>query len=131
MSQVTAEQAAEQIGRVYAIWAKAIGGEVKDPTFFDRHVDDGWWCVEYRGARRRKDEYRKFISSIASYRQEMQQLDARMVSEDLALVTGVYRANAELVTGEKLINSIIFTALWQLRDGVWVTLMHHTTRLPD
>lgn len=130
MSQVTAEQASEQIRQVYKIWTEAVGGAVKDPAFFDRHVDDSWWYVDFHGVKRTKDQYRQLVDTIVWYKQDMKQLSARMVAEDLAAVTGVYDSSAEVVSGERLSNTIIFSALWQLRDGVWKTLMHHTTRVP-
>lgn len=130
MSRLTAEQAQEQIAAMYQVWTRAVGGSVKDPTFFERHVDDDWWYVDYHGVTRTKEEYRQLVDSIVWYKQEMQQLTARMLRDELVAVTGIYRSSAEVTSGEKLANTIGFSAVWELRNGVWKTLFHHTTRIP-
>lgn len=130
MPKVTAEQAGEQITLLYQEWTKAVGN-VKDYSFLERHLDDQWWYVDYHGVQRSKAEYRKLVETIVWYTQDMQRLKARMASDDIAIVAGVYRSAAELITGEKLANTIIFSATWEIQGGVWKALMHHTTKLPD
>ncbi len=130
MAKITAEQAREDIAALYRTWTKSVG-EVKELSFLDRHLDDGWRYVDYNGVQRGKNEYLKLVDVMLSYRQDMQQLDVRMASEHIAIVTGVYHALAELKGGIKLDNRIIFTAVWESRDGVWKSLAHHTTKLPD
>jgi hypothetical protein len=61
----------------------------------------------------------------------MQRFDARIAGEGVALVTGVYRARAEIQGGIALDNTIAFSAVWELQDGVWKALLLHTTRVAN
>lgn len=128
MSNVSAEEARDQVRDLYRQWTKACGAE-KDYSFFERHLDPAWLYTDFNGIRRGKEEYYRLVAQLLSYEQEMREIDARMVREDLALITGVYHSRAELTGGVKLENTIIFSALWELRDGVWKALLHHTTRV--
>jgi hypothetical protein len=129
MSKITAEQAREEHVLLLQAWTKAVGA-VKDLDFFERHLGAGWRYTDYNGVQRGKDEYLKLVDSISTYTQELRQIDARVVGDDVAIVSGVYRARAELKGGVKLDNTIAFTAVWQLQDGAWKALVHHTTRIP-
>ena len=102
-------------------------GPAKDYAFLDRHVADGWRYTDFNGVVRGKDEYYKVVDNIISYTQELSKFDVRLVGEDLAIASAVYRALAELKSGAKGDNTIALTSLWQLQDGVWKALLHHTT----
>lgn len=130
MPNVTAEQAREAIRMIFKEWTDAVGA-VKDYTFLDRHLDDSWRYTDFNGTQRGKDEYRKLVDSIVWYTQDMRQLDARIVGEDIAIVTGIYHSRAEVKGGVKLANTIIFSGVWELQDHVWKSLLHHTTRMAD
>lgn len=130
MSKITAEQAREEHISLLQAWTRAVGA-VKDYDFLERHLDDGWRYVDYNGVQRGKGEYLKMVDSMVAYSQELRQIDARIVGDDVAIVSGVYRGRAELKGGVKLDNMIAFTAVWQLQDGGWKALVHHTTRIPD
>lgn len=131
MSGITREQAREDIRLLYQTWTKSVGGEVKEYSFLERHLDEGWRYVDYNGVLRGKSEYLKLVDTMVWYTQDMQEIDARMVGEHLAIVSGVYRSRAELKDGTRVANTIIFTAVWEHQNGVWKSLAHHTTRLPD
>jgi ketosteroid isomerase-like protein len=130
MPKITSEQAKDELTPVFRGWADAVGA-VKDYAFLDRHLDDGWLYTDFNGMVRGKDEYYKLVDNIVSYIQKIQKFDVRTVSDDIAAVFGVYHALAELKNGTKLDNTIAFTSVWQLRDGVWKGLLHHTTRVVD
>lgn len=130
MSKITAEQAREEHVALLRAWTRAVGA-VKDYGFLDRHLGEGWRYIDYNGVQRGKDEYLKLVDSMVAYTQDLRQLDARIVADDVAIVSGVYHARAELKGGVKLDNTIAFTAVWQLQDGGWKALVHHTTRIPD
>lgn len=130
MSKVTADEAREQIRPLYLELAKAVGAE-KDYSFLDRHLDPTWIYVDFVGVRRGPAEYRRLVDEIASYSMDMRSFDVRMVRDDLAMITGVYHSRGELKSGWKTENTIIFSSIWELRDGVWKWLLHHTTKVQD
>lgn len=129
MPRITADQAKEQLFQITQTWTKAVGAS-KDYAFLDRHLADDWVYTDFNGLQRSKDDYRKLVDTIVSYSQDFQQFDVRLVGEDIAIVTGVYRAGAEVKSGAKLDNTIAFSAVWQLQEGLWRALLHHTTRIP-
>ncbi|MGK4005260.1 nuclear transport factor 2 family protein [Sorangium sp. So ce1036] len=130
MSKITAEQAREEHVSLLKAWTKAVGA-VKDYGFLDRHLSDEWRYIDYNGVPRGKAEYLELIDSMLSYTQEIRHCDVRIVKEDVAIVSGIYRAHTELKGGVKLDNTIAFTAIWEIQDGQWRALVHHTTRIPD
>jgi ketosteroid isomerase-like protein len=130
MSKITAEQARGELLLLFQAWTKAVGA-VKEYAFLDRHLDDSWRYTDFNGTERGKDDYRKLVDSIVWYTQDIRQFGVRIVSEDIAIVSGVYHARAELKGGVKPDNTIAFSAVWKLEDGVWKALLHHTTRIPD
>ncbi|AUX22503.1 uncharacterized protein SOCEGT47_030060 [Sorangium cellulosum] len=130
MSKITAEQAREEHVALLRAWTQAVG-TVKDYGFLDRHLADGWRYIDYNGVHRGKAEYLKLVDSMLSYTQELRQCDVRIVKDDVAIVSGIYRARAELKGDVKLDNTIAFTSIWEIQDGQWKALVHHTTRIPD
>jgi hypothetical protein len=130
MPAITAEQARGELRGLHERWTAAVGA-VKDYAFLHRHIDDGWLYTDYNGVRRGKDEYLKLVDNITSYTQDVQHFDVRIAGGGVAIVTGVYRALAELkgIPGT-LDNTIAFSAIWELQDGLWRALLHHTTRIP-
>lgn len=130
MPRLTADEARDQILPLYLELAKAVGG-VKDYTFLDRLLDPTWLYTDFVGVRRGKEEYLRFIEDIASYSMEMRAFDVRMVRDDLAIITGVYHSRGEAKSGWKGENTITFSSIWELRDGVWKWLLHHTTKVQD
>ena len=131
MSKMTAEQAKEDLLQMMRAWTEACGGPVKDYAFFERHLDDDFVYTDFHGVRRTKAVYMKFIDVIVWYAQDLRAADVRMLRDDLALFSGVYRSTAEAAGYGSMANTIDFSAVWELRDGVWKCLAHHTVRVPD
>jgi ketosteroid isomerase-like protein len=130
MTKSTAEQVRGELMLLHQGWTQAVGS-VKDYTFLDRHIADGWIYTDYTGVQRGKDEYLRLVAGIASYTQVVRRFDVRVAGGGVGIVSGVYQAHAELKGGVTLDNTIAFSAVWELQDGVWRALLHHTTRIPD
>lgn len=128
MPKVDEEQAKEELRRLFQGWTRAVGAE-KDYAFLERHLGDGWRYIDLAGAQRERGEYLKFVEQIVSYEQEMRRFDVQLVSDGLAIITGVYHSRGEVKSGLKVENTIAFSAVWALQDGVWRALLHHTTRI--
>ncbi|MDI1446368.1 nuclear transport factor 2 family protein [Polyangium sp. 6x1] len=122
------EQAEKELLALMHQWAAAVGA--KDTGYFERHVDESWQYIDSTGARRGKSDYWELIQGVTSYTEEFRQFDVRIVAERVALLMGVYLGRVELRGGEHLEKLLAFSAVWELRDGVWRALMHHTTDAP-
>ena len=125
MPQVSAEQAREALRSLLSAWTKAV--ETQDHGFFHRHMDDGWRYTDYTGALRGKPEYLQIIENVTRYDEDFQQFDVRIVGDTVALLTGVYRATVDFKGVGTLEKTLAFSAVWELRDGLWRALLHHTT----
>lgn len=103
-------------------WTTAVSE--KDRAWFDRHVDEQWQYIDYTGAQRGLDDDWAIIQGVASYAEEFRRFDVRLVAGCVALVTGVYLGRVELQGGSRLEKLLSFSAVWELRDGVWKARMH-------
>jgi len=125
MPQVTAAQAQEALRSLLHQWTKAV--ETQDHAYFHRHMDDDWRYTDYTGALRGKPEYLQIIENVTRYDEDFQRFDVRIVGESVALITGVYVARVDFKGVGHLEKTLAFSAVWELRDGVWRALLHHTT----
>jgi len=127
MTNISVEQAKEELLALMHAWTRAVGA--KDAGYFERHVDEGWMYTDYTGAYRGKSDYWKLIQDVTSYVEEFRRFEVRLVAERVALVTGVYLGRVELQGGGRFEKLLAFSAAWELRAGVWTALLHHTTGL--
>ncbi|AUX44700.1 uncharacterized protein SOCE26_061670 [Sorangium cellulosum] len=130
MSKITAEQARDELIALFQAWTKAVGA-VKDYSFMDRHLAEGWRYVDYSGVQRGKDEYLELVGRILSYTQEIRRFDVRILGDSVAVVSAIYRSTAELKGDVKLDNTIHCCSVWEDQGGVWKSIVHHTTKISD
>ncbi|WP_257463264.1 nuclear transport factor 2 family protein [Archangium lipolyticum] len=125
MSQLSAEQAKEELLSLMHAWTAAVGA--KDHTWFERHADEGWRYTDYTGAQRGIREYLKLIQQVNRYTEEFRHFDVRLVAGTVALITGIYFARVDFQDTGRLEKLLAFSAVWEHRDGVWKALLHHTS----
>lgn len=125
---IVPERAKEELLALMHQWTAAVSA--KDAGYFERHVDESWEYIDSTGAQRGKKDYWALIQGVTSYTEEFRRFDVRIVAERVALITGVYLGRVELAGGERLEKRLVFSAVWQQREGVWKALMHHTTDAP-
>ncbi len=104
--------------------------ETQNQAFFHRHMDDGWRYTDYSGAQRGKADYLKIIEGVEQYHEDVRRFDVSIAGGNVALVTGLSHAYVLFKGVGKLEKTLAFSAAWELREGVWTALLHHTTELP-
>jgi len=126
---ISAEDARLELLALMHGWTVAVGA--KDDAYFERHVDADWRYIDYTGMQRGIKDYIALIQDVFSYVEDFRQFDVRIVSGNVALITGIYHARADFRGLGLLEKRLAFSAAWEKRDGVWKALLHHTTELPS
>jgi ketosteroid isomerase-like protein len=113
----------------FAGWLKAI--MARDVDALRRVIDEEWIYTDYTGHVHDRAEYFEIVGGLITdgHETSLQDFDARMVSESLALATGRYTSRGTLANGNVNEQDSRFTALWALRDGSWRCLAHQATNV--
>ncbi|WNG41235.1 nuclear transport factor 2 family protein [Archangium violaceum] len=125
MSQLSADQAKEELLSLMHAWTAAVGA--KDHAWFERHADADWRYTDYTGAQRGRREYLELIQQVNHYTEEFRRFDVRLVAGTVALITGVYVARVNFQDTGRMEKTLAFSAVWEHRGGVWKALLHHTS----
>jgi len=127
MSESSIDQIQTELSKLYDDWFAAIPGH--DSAFFERTLSPDWHYTNVDAEVRGKREYFEYISPIApgSPSNRMVEMTVRPF-RDIVLVNGLYEVPPDLASPSG--SATRFTAVWVRRDGKWVALTHHATRVP-
>jgi hypothetical protein len=118
------EVAREELRALYAEWFARVGPSPGD--FFGRVLSPDWVYIDYLGVRRGKADYEPYVAGVppGAGPREVRDLNVRLFG-DMAVVDGSYAIPGPASGGPETV--LLFTAIWQRRDGAWVALAHHTS----
>lgn len=121
-----------ELRELFASWLAAIPRH--DADLIGELLADEWVYTDYLGTVRDRAAYLDMVKNVVGegHQTNLVELTARLVRDDLALVTGRYTSRGVFTTGRVNEQDSRFTALWERRQGGWRALAHQATNVvPD